>query len=88
MDLVPAVYQTLTITAITRDSGTAGGPVAPDWATGIAWVMAEAVGTGTTEAISNKSNDTQFNPEFDLSAEWSLFVRRAPGENSHPGLCN
>lgn len=45
----------------------AGGPVAPDWANGIAWVMAEAVGTGTTEAISTKSNHTQFNPEFNLT---------------------
>lgn len=65
--MVPAAYLTLTITVITRDSGTAGGPVVPDWAIGIAWVMAEAVGTGTTKVISTKSIDTQFNPEFTLS---------------------
>jgi hypothetical protein len=28
--------------------------------------MTEVVGTGTTEALSTKSNNTQFNPEFTL----------------------
>ncbi|MBA7716652.1 hypothetical protein ES703_125726 [subsurface metagenome] len=50
---MPAVYQALAITAITVDSGTAGGPAAPDWANGTAGITAEAAGTRTNKVTVN-----------------------------------